>query len=73
MLKKDVNINPISATVAFNNILFTTNLRICLGKNILSLDLIIFKEYYSTKVSFLVFIIFALNKAHVVKLVDMPS
>ena len=73
MLKKDMNINPISATVAFKSILFTTNLRICLGKKVFSLDLIIFKEYYSTKVSFLVFIIFALNNAHVVKLVDMPS
>ena len=68
-----MNINPISATVAFKSILFTTNLGICLGIKVFSLDLIIFKEYYSTKVSFLVFIIFAPNNAHVVKLVDMPS
>ncbi len=42
MLKKDMIINPISATVAFNGILFETNLRICLGKKVLSLDLIFF-------------------------------
>ena len=68
MLKKDMNINPISATVVFNGILFITNLRICLGKKVIHLRCSLYFFYLH-----LIFLTIQLSAKELERLNDITS